>query len=80
MKLYPAMERVFPTRYKFPNGFDRLFNRTIAFATMLRFKRNNPSRYERLIRSLYQNSIVITVNDEKHAIRIDGPATPESRD
>lgn len=80
--------------YKYPFGFDRVISRSIAFASMLKFKREHQKTFDTMIRCLYQNSICIEIpektNDEnvkpksletnKFFIPIDGPATEKSRE
>ena len=70
--------------YKLPDGFDRVLSRSIAFASMLRFKRDHRESFDTMIRCLYQNSIHFEVSEDDKTnhvfIPIDGPATEQSRD
>lgn len=66
--------------FKYPDGFDRVYSRSLAFPSMLKFKRNNQTLFENLIRCLYQNSVCIEVEQKKYFIPVDGPATEESRE
>lgn len=65
--------------FKYPDGFDRFLTRTIAFSSMIKFKRNNQILFQNLIHCLYQNSLCIEIDEQKHFVPIDGPATKESR-
>lgn len=49
--------------FKLPDGTDRALARTSAFASMLRFKRDHKDTFDTMIKCLYQNSILIEIED-----------------